>query len=92
MKIVDDGVRVAASDVANFLSARRPFHDHCGLAGRREAGRRRGWRRSACLKAIQFPRMGSERIRTRPRAIVTSAPAFSSSVAAGRFAASRAAC
>jgi len=44
MKIVEDGVRVAASDVANFLSARRPFDDHCGLAGRREAGRRRGWR------------------------------------------------
>ena len=37
-------------------------------------------------------RMGSERIRTRPRAIVTSAPVLSSSATAGRFAASKAAC
>jgi hypothetical protein len=37
-------------------------------------------------------RMGRERIRTRPRAIVTNAPVFRSSATAGRFAASRAAC
>ncbi len=37
-------------------------------------------------------RMGSERIRNRPRAIDTIAPAFSSSATAGRFAARRAAC
>jgi hypothetical protein len=36
--------------------------------------------------------MGSERIRTRPRAIVTSAPVPSSSATAGRFATSKAAC
>ena len=36
--------------------------------------------------------MGSERIRTRPRAIVTIAPVPSSSATAGRFATSKAAC
>jgi hypothetical protein len=37
-------------------------------------------------------RMGSDRIRNRPRAIDTIAPVFSSSATAGRFAARRAAC
>jgi hypothetical protein len=133
MKIIEGKLRVAASDVANFLACQEltqldlraargtlwPPHprdlgfedlvrrgeehesgvlerfraDGYEVADLGGAGDPAGATAAAIQRqAIQLPRMGSERIRTRPRAIVTSAPALSSSVAAGRFAASRAAC
>lgn len=66
----------------------------CGsIAKLRDCGIRlnqEGW--PGVSRSQSAPRTGSERIRSRPRAIETSAPSFSPAATAGRFAASRAAC